>query len=75
MNLPETLSNINKKFISILDNNPVVSEDNLRYITDFINYKYFSKTSVVNVIIEHEMQNRNLQVKEIYISYINCIIY
>jgi len=62
MNLPETLSNINKKLIAISDNNPILTEDNLRCITDYINYKYFSKTSVVNVILEHEMQNRNLQV-------------
>jgi hypothetical protein len=62
MNLPETLSNINKKLIAMIDNNPVLTEDNLKYVTDYINYKYFSKTSVVNVILEHEMQNRNLQV-------------
>ena len=62
MNLPETLSNINKKLIAMIDNNPVLTEDNLKYITDYINYKYFSKTSVVNVILEHEMQSRNLQV-------------
>jgi hypothetical protein len=62
MNLPETLSYLNKRIVTILDNNPIVQEDILKAISDIISYKYFSKTSIINVVLEHEMQNRNLQV-------------
>jgi len=66
-NLPDTLLFIKKKLLSIAGDTRIIQEDPFMIIIDTINYKYFSNTSVMNVVLQHEMQNRNMQVNPCFL--------